>query len=136
MDAVGNKRLAKKAEAKFGGPVEAATVVGDFTNVGTQVAKAFMVPKPQKMLNLLVMDDQLRLFDAALGNEFKKEVFAKPCSAITQVQRTRGALGARVRVTFADGEQLQFRQTAGVNHGSEVVEFIARKACVSVGGFD
>jgi hypothetical protein len=132
MAPVGKKKLAEKAAKRLGEPVEAATGVGPGGSLGGQIAKTMLIPKPAEMLTLVVTSDSLRLFKGTLRDDFHEERFARPCSEITQIERRKGALGDRIRVTFRDGERLEFKSVHGAAHGRDVVDLIAAKASISI----
>jgi hypothetical protein len=132
MVPVGKKKLAEKAAERLGETIEAATVVGPGGNLGGQVIKTAVVPKPAEMLTLVVTSEQLRLFKGTLRDDFHEERFARQCSEITRIERRKGALGDRIRITFGDGESFEFKAVHGVAHGRDVVALIAAKASVPI----
>ncbi len=132
MTPVGKRKLAEKATERLGETVQAATVVGPGGNLGGQFAKAALAPKPAEMLTLIVSSDTLRLFKGTLRDDLHEERFARPCSEIRRIERRKGALGDRVRVTFGDGERLEFKAVHGLARGREVLDLIAAKASVSI----
>jgi hypothetical protein len=132
MTPVGKPKLAEKAAERLGEAVDGATVVGPGGNLGGRFAKKMVAPKPDEMLNLVVTSHGLRLFKGTLCDEFHEERFARPCSEVARIERRKGLLGDRVRVTFGDGDRLEFRAVLGLAHGRDVVDLIATKASVSI----
>jgi hypothetical protein len=132
MTPVGKRKLAEKAAERLGETVDGATVVGPGGNLGGRFAKKVVVPKPDELLTLVVTSDRLRLFKGTLRDDFHEERFARPCSEVTRIERRKGVLGERVRVTFGDDERLEFRAVLGLAHGRDVVDLIAKKASVSI----
>ncbi len=92
MAPVGKKKLAETAAERLGETVEAATVVGPGGNLGGQIAKATLAPKPAEMLTLIVGSDTLRLFKGTLRDDLHEER-RRPCRS-TLWARNSGWLGS------------------------------------------
>ncbi len=129
---VGKRKLAEKAAERLGETVEGATVIAPGGSLAGEFAKTTGTGRPPQYLNLVVTTDKLRVFKGILRDEFHEEQLARSCSEITRVERRKGVLRDRMRVTFANGERLEFKAVRGLAHGRDVVDLIAAKASLSI----
>jgi hypothetical protein len=133
MEPIGKKKHLEQAEQAIGEPVEAVTTVSEVISYASQRDdEPAEDAKPQRMLTLVVTGGELRLFDPSDGDPYLSEVVSQPCDAIARIQRKSGTFGERVLITFAGGEQLQFRALRGGLKGPAVVDLLAQKASVSI----
>jgi hypothetical protein len=139
MTPVGSKKHARKWATREDEPIDAVALVVPGGNYGGLMAKTYKAqnfggePPPMGTRTLVVTSsDQLRLFEPSLRDPFHREEFSRPCGEIIRIQRRRGVFGIRIRITFSDGERLEFHAPRGLSHSGAVVDLIATKASVMI----
>jgi hypothetical protein len=105
MKAPGLVKTARKYAKELGEPVLGVGSIGPGGSLGAQMLKTALDHQPSQILTLVVTSERVRIF-IPRGHA---EVLSQALGDIQTIERRRGIIGDRTRITFKDGTRTEFK---------------------------